>query len=212
MTAFQRREEDLEPFGLLGFGGALVFTLSLMVLHLVRPEIDWRQDYVSDFVRGRFGWLFVSATVVHGFGNLALGLGLGRRLPSSRPRARAVFLFCVAAAGIVLAAILPVDSVGSSATVVGRTHQGIVYVAFLAELVALFLFSIAFERDPHWRRGSGLSFLLSTVAAAALAGFLAAVWLNWMPGLAERLSLTGFMAWEFWAAYHLAKIHSVIIE
>lgn len=194
-------------YGLAGLVGALAFTLSFAVLHLVRPEVAWRQDYVSRFVRGRLGWLFISATIVHGFGNLAIGLGLGGSLLPGRLRAWAVLLFGIAATGIVLAAVLPVDPTGASPTVVGRAHQGIVYLAFLGELVALLLFSIAFARDPRWRWSSGVSSLLVAVTAVALTGFLVAALLNRMPGLAERLSLASFMVWEFWVAFHLVRMH-----
>lgn len=193
-------------YGLAGLVGAAVFTLSVVVLHLARTEIDWRQDYVSHFVHGRFGWLFVSGAVVHGLGNLALSRGLCRSLGPGRLRSWSVLLFGIAAAAVVLAAALPIDPAGSSPTVVARAHRGTVYVAFVAELVALFLFSLAFARDPRWRRRSGVSLVFSTIAAVALAGFLVAVLLDWMLGLAERLALASFMVWEFWVAAHLVRM------
>ena len=190
-------------YGLVGLLGAVVFTLSLTVLHLVRTEIDWRQDYVSHFVHGRLGWLFVSGAVVHGFGNLALGQGLRRSLGHGRARTWAVLLFGIAAAGIVLGGLLPIDPSGTPPTFVGRVHRGVIYVAFLGELVALFLFSFEFARNPGWQRRSGTSFVLSAIATIALAGFLAALLLHRMLGMAERWALSTFMAWEFWAAFQL---------
>ena len=79
------------------------------------------------------------------------------------------------------------------------------------EVLALFLFSIAFRRDRQWRRRSGQSLVLSTIAASALAGFLLAVLLNQTPAVAERLALASVMAWEFWAAFHLVR-HSMVLE
>ena len=70
---------------------------------------------------------------------------------------------------------------------------------------ALFLCSIAFRGHRRWRRRSGRSFVLSAIAASALAAFLLAVLLNQMPAVAERLALATFMAWEFWAAFQLIQ-------
>jgi len=192
-------------YGMAGLLGAALFTASLVVLHVARTEIDWRQDYVSYFVHGRLGWLFVLGAVVHGFGNLALGQGLRRSLGHGRLRTWGVLFFGIAAAGIALAGLLPIDPAATPPTFVGRVHRGIVYVAFLGELVALFLFSAAFARHPDWQRRSGTSFVLSAIATTALAGFLAALLLHRMLGVAERWALATFMVWEFWVAVHLIR-------
>ena len=196
-------------YGMAGLLGAVVFTLSLTVLHVVRTEIDWSHDYVSHFVHGRLGWLFVSGAVVHGFGNVALGQGLRRSLGHGRLRTWAVLLFGIAAAGIILAGLLPIDPAGTPPTFVGRVHRTVIYVAFLGELVALFLFSVAFARDQDWQSRSGISFVLSATATIALAGFLGALLLHQMLGMAERLALTTFMVWELWVAVHLIRSRPV---
>jgi len=195
----------LTRYGLAGFGGALVFTLSFAVLHVARPEMDWTRDYISYFVHGRLGWLFVWGIIVHGVGNVSLAVGLYRSLRIGRFRSWAAFLFCTAAAGVVLTAVLPIDPIGSPLTLTGRIHSDVAYTAFLSELAAIFLFTAAFARDPVWQRRSGTSFVLSTTAAATLAGFVVAASLDYMPGVAERLALASFMAWEFWAAWPLLR-------
>lgn len=190
-------------YGLIGLLGAAAFTSSLIVLHMVRTDVDWPRHYVSDFANGPFGWVFVSGIFVHGCGNIALTLGLRSSLGPSRFRTWAVVLLAVAAAGIVVAALFPVDRAGSLPTGVGLAHRTFISVSFPSELVALFLFSAAFARHPRWRPHSGPSFVLSAVSAVALTGFLLAVLLNQLPGLAERLALASFLAWEFWAAFQL---------
>ena len=195
--------------GIAGLLGAAVFTAALIVLHAARTDVDWRQDYVSHFVHGRLGWLFVSGAVVHGWGNLALGQGLRRALGHGRLRTWAVLFFGIAATGIVLAGLFPIDPGGTPPTVVGRVHRGVIYVAFLGELVALFLFSAAFARNPSWQRRNGTSFVLSAIATIALAGFLAALLLHRMLGVAERSALATFMVWEFWVAVELIRSRPV---
>jgi hypothetical protein len=192
-------------YGLAGLLGAAVFTASLVVLHLTRTEVAWTRDYVSHFANGPLGWVFASSALVHGVGNLALTLGLRSSLDPRPLRAWAVALFGVAAAGIVVAALFPIDPTGSSVTFAGLAHRAVMSVSFPLELVALVLFSAAFARHPRWRRHSGVAWVLSAVAAVALTGFLLAVLLNWMPAVAERVALASFLAWEFWAAFQLAR-------
>ena len=201
----------LTVYGLIGFLGVVVFTSSLIVLHVAGAEIDWTRHYVSSFANGPIGWVFVWGALVHSVGNLALTLGLRRSLDPGPLRAWAVVLLGLAAGGISVVALVPVDPAGSSLTLTGFVHRVALSVSLPVELVALFLFSIAFRRDRQWRRRSGLSFVLSTIAASALAGFLLAIRLDQTPAVAERLALARVMAWEFWAAFHLVR-HSTVLE
>lgn len=191
--------------GLAGLLGASLFALALLVLHLARPEVDWARHYVSEFANGSLGWMFVSGAMLHGLGNLALTLGLYRSLEPGALREGAVVFFGLAAAGIVAAALVPVDPVGSLPSLAGLVHRAIVIAAFPIELVALVLFSIAFARQRAWRARAGSSFALSAVAALGLIGFFLALYANAIPGAAERLALGSFLAWELWAALVLAR-------
>lgn len=192
-------------FGLAGLLGASLFAASLIVLHLVRTDIDWTRHYVSDYVNGRLGWIFVVGAIVHGAGNLGLTLGLHKSLEPDPRRAGAVLLFGLATAGFFVAALFPIDPAGSSPTPVGFVHRAVVSAIFPLELAALFLFSAAFARHPRWRRHQRTSLALSTLAAVTSAGFLLAVLLNRLPGLAERFALASFLAWELWASVQLAR-------
>jgi Protein of unknown function (DUF998) len=203
-----RNAQRSNVYGLAGLLGAGAFALSLTTLQLAGTGIDWRHDYISHFTHTKLNWLFLLGTVVHGFGNLALSLGLRRSVGPGRLQTWAVLLFGMAAACFVLIVLIPIDSAGASLTWVGLTHRTVVYVAFSGQLVALFLFSVAFARDPRWRWRSRTSFALSAIAAVALAGFLVAALLNRMPGLAERLALASFLAWDFWVAFHVARLPS----
>jgi hypothetical membrane protein len=201
---------QIRVFGLAGLLGASVFTASLIVLHLTRIDVDWTRHYISDFANGRFGRVFVLGVVVHGLGNLALNLGLRRSLDPGPLRAWAVFFFGLAVAGIVVAALFPIEPAGRSPTPVGLVHRVATIATFPLELAALFLFTAAFARHPRWRRRKAVSLVLSTVAAVGVAGFFLAVFLSRLPGLAERFALASFLAWELWVSLQLARSASGI--
>jgi len=196
---------QVRVFGLAGLLGASAFIASLVVLHLTRTDVDWTRHYVSGFVNGRLGWIFVAGILAHGAGNLGLILGLRRSLDPGPLRAWAVFFFGLAVAGIVVAALFPIELAGRPPTAVGRVHRTAATASFPLELVALFLFSAAFAGHPRWRRRQAVSLALSTVAAAGMAGFFLAVFLGRLPGLAERFALASFLAWELWASVQLVR-------
>ena len=193
-------------YGLAGLLGAVVFTSSVVVLHVARPDIDWTRHYVSEFANGRLGWIFAFGVAVHGLGNVALSLGLRRSLEPGLLSAGAVLLFAAAAAGITAAALFPTDPAGSTPTFTGVVHRAAAAVSFPVELIALFMFSAAFAMSARWRQYTRGSFALSAIAAVTLVGlFLAVLW-NRMPGLAERLALASLLLWEFGAALGLVRL------
>lgn len=198
-------ERNTNVYGAVGLFGVLLFASTLVVLHVVHPEIDWPRHYVSDFVNERIGWLFVVAALIHGSCNLVLTLGLRAELERSWLRVSAVLCFAFAALGIVLAALFPTDPGGQAVTVTGLTHRIAVTSSFLVELVAVFLFSWAMMKSPRWRHGAVASFAWSIVAALALTSFFLAVAWKQFPGLAERFALGTFLIWEFAASLVLLR-------
>lgn len=192
----------------VGLLGAVVFASSLAMLHAVRADIDWMRHYVSDFVNGPLGWVFVVGTAAHGLGNLGLSIGLYQSLAPGRWRGRAAALLGLAATGIVIAALFPIEPEGQARSAIGLVHRAAAGGSFLLESVALYLFSTAFATSSRWRRYARLSFTWSAIAAVALAGLLLAVLTNRLPGFAERLALAIFWLWEIAAAVKLLQIFS----
>ncbi|MBL39508.1 DUF998 domain-containing protein [uncultured Marinobacter sp.] len=192
-------------FGLLGLSGIAVWVSSLVVFHLTGGPIDWTHDYLSDLANEPFGWLFMVGTFVHGWGNLALAVGLRGALRPGRLRTWGTALFGLAASGILLTALFPVDAPDQAPSICGQIHRAAASAAFSLELAAMFVFSTAFGRQHAWRRKRAVSLVLSVAAAAALTGFAISVWLDLAPGLAERVAVAIFLVWEIWAGIQLIR-------
>lgn len=192
-------------YGLLGLLGATVFLSSLTVLHIISSDIDWTRDYVSYLANGPYGWVFSSSAFVHGLGNLSLTLGLRGALHPGRLRTLAVLFFALATVSVLVAALFPIDPAEQALSTTGLIHRSAASSIFFLEIVALFIFSIAFKRDPRWRRQQPVSLLLSVIAAVSLAWLVVAISLNVVPGLAERTALMAFMVWELWAYAQLIR-------
>lgn len=188
---------------LFGFGGAAVFLISLILLHLNRPEFDWLGEYASDLANGPYGWLFALGAISHGLGNLALSVGLWLTLEPGKPRNWGVSLFALAATGMLMAAVFTTDPFGAGLTPEGIMHRAAAGLAFFAELASLYLFSIAFQSARFWRPYHEFALTLAVMSTLALTLFLIAIQLGNAAGLAERLALAVFMLFELWVAWRL---------
>lgn len=198
---------QVRRYGWLAAIGLSTFLASLVLLHLGSPGISWTNDYVSNLANEPHGWLFGFGTFVHGWGNLALALGLRRTLRPGRLRTWGVLLFVLAALGVLLTALFPIDPAGQLVTTSGRIHRAVASGAFVFELAALFVFSLVFalSRCHHWQKRKSASLLMAVIAALAVSWFVIANQIGVMPGLAERAALLAFMYWEIWVIAQLVR-------
>ena len=192
-------------YGLLGLLGVVQVVVSLIVLHLMSTGMDLVRDYVSNLANEPLGGYFIDAAFVHGWGNLALTLGLRGALPPGRLRTWAVMLLGLAAVGILLAALFPIDPPGQATTTAGLIHRSAASATFMLELAAMFILSTIFLHDDRWRRQQAVSLALAVCAAVAVTWFVIAIQVDVAPGLAERVALAFFLAWEIWASIQLIR-------
>ena len=207
MTREHRFSWPVRRLALLGLAGVAVFGAAIIALHLTGSGVDWTSDYVSDLANQPFGWLFMVGAFVHGWGNLALTLALRGALRPGPLRTWSVLLFGLAAVGILLAALFPIEAPGQAPNLPGQIHRGAASLAFALELAALFVFSAAFRRQLDWRRQRAASLVLSVIAATAVTAFVIAIQLDIAPGLAERVALAVFLVWEVWACLQVIRPH-----
>ncbi len=198
---------QVRRYGWLAAIGLSTFLVSLVLLHSGSPGISWTNDYVSNLANEPHGWLFGFGTFVHGWGNLALALGLRSALRPGRLRDWGVLLFAIAALGVLLTAMFPIDPVGQLVTTSGRIHRAVASGAFVFELAALFVFSLVFalSRCHQWHQQKSVSLSLAVIAALTVSWFVIANQIGVMPGLAERAALLAFMCWEIWVIAQLIR-------
>lgn len=196
--------QSVRSAGWVGFAGAAFFLLSIVALQVFQTDIVWTTHYVSDFVHGPGGWLFVVATAAHGIGNLALAFGVGRSLGTSASSA-APALLGLSAIGVLVAAVFPTDPAGFSVTWIGFVHGAAVTASFFLEFAALFLFAMTFGRSDVWRPHTRPSFVLAILATIGLTIFVVLRGLDQLQSLGERAALVSFMIWELWASFRLIR-------
>ncbi len=198
----------IRRYGVIALIGVGTFLLSLIVLHIMSSGIDWTDGYVSDLANEPHGWVFGFGAFVHGWGNLALAAGLFYAIPPGRLRNWGVLLFGIAAIGVLLTALLPIDPPGvTTPSLSGSLHRPVSSFAFGFEIIAIFIFSInfTFSKDLCWQRLKVTSWLLAVTAALAVVWFVFADQAGTLVGLAERTALGLLMTWEIWIIFQLIR-------
>lgn len=192
--------------GVLGASGAAVFVTTLLVLHVLRPDLGIASDYVSDYANGRYGAWFAVALYAHGLGNLALATGLLLALPHSASSLRGSTLLGIAAVGVLVAATFPTDPSGAQPTTVGTIHRATAAGAFPVEILALVLLAAAFSAAPGWMRWRRLTRQTAGLAALALIWLAVRVASEGAPGIPERILLVTLAIWELAVSLRLCIV------
>src|SRR5947209_14131868 len=86
-------------------GGILYFVVAVVVLHVLRPELNPVNHAVSNYAIGSSGFLMISAFFTLALSEFALALGLARSLTGSRSAFISVLLLSLAGAGLVVTGI-----------------------------------------------------------------------------------------------------------
>ena len=161
--------------GVAGFVGILV------LLHVVRADLDPSWHFISEYEIGRFGWLMQGAFLLLSLANLAL-LAAVRPALRGIPGTLGTVLFLVGTLGTILGGLFVTDSIGTlpeAASPSGKMHAlggGL----GLAGVLGTWLLSASLLRDPAWRPARRalliataiftLGFLVSFVTIATLVG------------------------------------------
>ena len=197
----------------LCFAGLAFFTLSTLFMHVVQRGMSARDDALSYYMNGEFGWVFGLGLVALGAGSIALVTAITRLLGASGTRAGR-WLLALWGAGAVIGGIFPPDPMGQwdqPPSASGLIHGVAAMVAFLAFPIAALLLSVPLGRF------SGSAFLhrmLTGTAVASLATLLiffaclAPVFSNRAPfllGLVERVLIVFYVAWIGSAAFAIRK-------
>jgi hypothetical membrane protein len=204
-TDERRKELYVRCLGAVGAASATAFVSVLAALLVLRPDVSFIGNYVSEYANGPYGLLFRAAALVHGIGNMAITLGLWALAARSRSGRWGAGLFGAATVAIVIAALFPTDPLDVPRTLSGTVHLVAAFSSFALEAAALLFLAPLFRRHDRWR-----SFVPVTVSLAVIGGAFVVLLLalragGGSPGLVERAALAAFVAWEILAAVRLAK-------
>jgi hypothetical protein len=185
--------------GLLIVGGEAYAASVALAMHWLQPEFDPIRAPVSAYVLGRYGAWMTTTYFAMGVALLAAGVGLSRTLPPTRLVMAGFAFMLIAAAGVCVAGLFPMDFPSPLRTPAGRLHALGGLLAFPGTVVGTALFSLSLRRSEQWRTVSARAVFLSGAMAATFAfgiGFAA---------YAQRAFIALRVAWMLLVGVHLIR-------
>lgn len=195
-------------------GGSGCFTICVLALHWLQPDLNPLNNAMSDYAHGTLGWLVTVALFALGLGSLALTVGLAR-LPTVRSaRASQWFLAIWGVCGLV-AGIFSDDPSGNyrqPPTLHGSLHGSAALVATTVLPIAALLLAWSVRRDSRWHRSARTLLVLALTTVVGLVildlSFLPVLMAAQPPilfGLLERIFFVTALSWLAAAAIGLLQ-------
>lgn len=144
---------------------ALAFVALLLILHMVRADLDPGRHMISEYAVGRSGWIMAWAFFALAASFIALALAF---LPSTQGAlgTLALVLLLIAGAGAAIGGLFPMDPAGTPPerfSFSGKMHGVGFMLGVPGTLLAVSLLSIYLWRDADWQSARAM---LATTAGA----------------------------------------------
>jgi hypothetical membrane protein len=191
--------------GLLVVASVLYYILVVFAMHVLEPEFSPIRAPMSAYVLGAYGPFMTTTYFVLCGGLLGVAYGLVTTLRRTRFTSVAFAFVLVAAAGVFLAGIFPMDFPPPLRTSSGRLHALGGLLAFPGMTVGLSLFSLSFRRDGYWRGVSGVLLVLAAGMIAAFVLMASSILVLGYGGYAQRLFIAVLFSWMIVAGIHLTR-------
>ena len=190
----------------VGAGAVLYLAATLLVMHVIQPQLNPATHYVSEYAHGDLGWLVMAAYVVAGLGALAIAWSALSTLSGRWAPAAAVCLGLVGV-GLVASGLTRIDVAQANGTVVstasGMAHELAGYVMFLGLIPGAFILSGAFRRDPRLVGASFAARLFAWGLVISLVLAIAVFQRVELVGVGQRIFLVAWQSWLVFVALQL---------
>ncbi len=168
------RTDPVRVLGGAAIAGAVAWVAIIGLLHLLRPDLEPGDAYISNYARGDWAWLMRLAFFLNAAGWAAAGEGLRRTVPGRAGIALAVLAW-LGALGLVVAGVFRADPLGSpTVSVEGWLHSRGAGLAFITLIAVGLVGWRAFRGTTVWDGWVGVSLAYGLVASGLLAVYL--VW------------------------------------
>ena len=193
-----RRAYVAASVSLAGLG---TFVVGVLLLHLLKRDLDPAQHFISEYALGSFGWVQMIDFLAAGVGAIALALTLTRVV--NDPGRIAPILIGSFGGCILLIAFIPTDGPGLTTTL-GQVHGLIAFSGFALLIAGMFVIARKFRSDTAWN-----ALRRPTIAWAGTA--LATLLLmpntgTSLQGLGQRIFVVVIFSWMLAMAYHARSL------
>lgn len=190
----------VKSLAIASFMGVLIFTILVMILHLLRPQMDPLRHTVSEYAIGPFGYLMTIAFIMRGLGEafLVIGLILGTSSMRSNRSWLGLVLLTLAAGCSFLVAIFPGNMQNARELLI---HSVSAFLGFASLILAALVWSRRFRKNPGLRKSATTSLILGLLMLFSLIGLLISP--GGLVGLTERFLEIFIVCWLCFMAWRL---------
>jgi Protein of unknown function (DUF998) len=198
------RPSSIRPLAWLGLSGCVVFTVAVIALHVIQPELSPLRDAVSYYVHGSCGWLTTLGLIALGIGSLAITIAVARSVLGPYRQFGSAAL-AVWSLGALVAGVFPADPTGNwdqPPSTAGAIHGLAAVIAIVAFPLAAVALTRSVSRDHRLQSMQGVSRAVAAVVVMSFLAFMASLFPvfvtpgpPFMLGLTERVMLAAYVAW-----------------
>jgi hypothetical membrane protein len=175
---------------------------AVMLLHIVRGEIDPLRRVMSEYANGSHGPIMTVVFYAFGLTSLALAVRLLRAFEHRRTARLISLLLALAGVSLIASGVFEVERPLIPDTLEEVIHSYASISAFVVLVSAMLLLSHETRRDPRWWTFRWPSTALAISAAAAAAATPLTTQTNWSGGVQRVLGLT-VLLWFLLTALHV---------
>lgn len=187
-------------FAFTSLGCFLIFTVLVIALHVLRPQVNPLSQTISDYAVGSDGFLMTIAFLLRALGAICLTMGLAvGTTRSSRSWVGLVVLALFAACSF-LVAIFPASPEVASPQL--RIHSLSALLGFSSIAIAALVWAQRLRKEVLRRKSALASFVLGLCMLFSLVGLLVSP--AGFTGLAERVLEVVMILWLCFMAWQLS--------
>ncbi len=191
--------QSLRLLALLGAVGIGYFGIVVLLLHLLSPEFDPANRFISEYALGSYSYLLTTAFLALGIGSILLLMALFRLEGGGGFAWKAgLALLAVWGISVMLDGIFPIDKGVTPVTSSGQIHMMAAMIAFLALMISTLLLSLRFRKMPSLQWMSSTALVL--VALIFIVFIVSMVLDTVLQGLTQRLFVLACLAWLLYTA------------
>lgn len=181
---------------------ALLCFSGMMLLHVVRGDIDPLRRVMSDYANGSQGPIMTVVFYAFGLSSLALAFRLRKAIPHSLVARAVPVLMALAGVSLIAAGVFEVERPVVPDTIEEVIHSNASIAAFVLLITSMLLFSFLCWSDPRWWSFRWISLPLALAAGMAAAATPLTEQSGWS-GAVQRMLGASVLLWFLLAALHV---------
>ena len=205
----QKEEPGLQPRKYRATGASLIAIIlalvcfgAVMLLHVMRGDIDPLRQVMSEYANGSNGPIMTVVFYAFGLSSVALAFRLRGAIPRRGVPRLIPLLLALAGIGLIAAGVFEVERPLVPDTLEELIHSNASVLAFVLLITSMFVVSLMCWTEARWWTFRWASLILAVAAAAAAMATPFTQQTGWSGAVQRLLSLT-VLLWFLLAALHV---------